>query len=145
MKSRLVTSIAFFVLASLLLAGNALAERKQDKRDFFGGPPSAEEKLVHMNEALDLSDEQAVDMLRVLQDKEEKREALRAQTEALMGPEICALMNETEEDILAILTPEQAEQFLQMREDRRARAEAKGRGGRRKGPIDCSLYETSGG
>ncbi len=145
MKTSLTTSITLVILASLLLAGNAMADRKQDRRDFFGGPPSAEEKLVHINEALGLSDQQAVDMLLVLQDKEVKRQALREQTEALMGPEICALMNETEEDILAILTPEQAEQFLQLMEDRRDRREARERGGRRHGPIDCSQYDAGDG
>ena len=136
MKTRL-SLIVSLLLVALLASGSALAQKPQGKRDLFGGPPSAEEKLFHLSEALDLSDEQAVSLLTVLQDKEAKRAALHEQAIEFIGPDACALMAETESDILAILTPEQGEQFLTMKEERRERAEERGRQRGRPGSLDC--------
>jgi len=144
MKTRISTIVAVLTVAGLLLSGNAFAEKNRVNQNLMGepgGPPSAEEKLARMSDALGLDDKQAVELLLVLQDKEEKHQALHEQTQMLMGPEICALMFETEEEILAILTPEQTAQFMQMKEERRARAESRGRKGRGMGPPDCSEYE----
>jgi Spy/CpxP family protein refolding chaperone len=57
---------------------------------------------------------------------------------AQMGPELCAVQSSTEADILAILTPEQSEEFAQLQEERQARFQNR-RGG---GPFpDCSSYD----
>ena len=42
-----------------------------------------------------------------------------------MGPEICALRETTEAEILAILTPEQAAAFQQMKQDRAGKRHAR--------------------
>ena len=144
MKSRLLSSITILAVSGLLLSSHALAHKNHGNRDVFTGPPSAEEKLARISEALDLSNEQAVQMLVVFQDKESKSRALHEETLLLMGPEICALRSETEEDILSILTPEQAELFLQQKVDRQSAAGEK-RKGKSKGHIDCSQFEDSQG
>ena len=144
MKTRLFTITSILVMASLLLTGNALAQKQHGNRDSFGGPPSAAEKLARISENLNLSDQQEIDMLVVLQDKEAQREQLREQTDALMRPEICGLMIETEKDILAILDEDQAGQFMQMKDERRNRDNDRNRHRGRMGPPDCSGYEDSG-
>lgn len=139
MKTRL-SLIVSFLLAALLASGSALAQKPQGKRDFFGGPPSAEEHLLRLSEALDLSDEQSVSLLTVLHEKEARRAALHERAIELIGADVCALRAETESDILAILTPEQGEQFLQSMEQRRVRAGERDRQRSRRGSLDCSQY-----
>ena len=144
MKNRLFTSITILVLASMLLAGTAFAQKQQGRGDLDGGPPSSAQKLDRLSAELNLSDQQELDMLQVLQKKEADRERLREQFHTLMGPEICAQMMETEEEILAILDSSQAEKFLQMKEERRIRAQERNHYRGRMGPPDCSEYEDSG-
>jgi hypothetical protein len=141
MKTRLIPFVSILLIAGLMTSYSVLAQNADGRKDFFGGPPSTGEILDRLSEALDLSDEQAVSMLVVLQEAEARRQALREETASLMGPEICAQKADTEAAILAILTAEQAEQFQQMHEERKARAEERGNKRGRRGPIDCSQYE----
>ena len=62
----------------------------------------------------------------------------------MLGPELCANRAETEEAILSILTPEQAETWMQLREERQERGENRDRGRKRRGELDCSVYEDGG-
>ena len=128
-------------MLSISAAGTAVAQSGEDSRDWRQGPPSVEEVLARMSTALDLSDQQSVDLLVVLQEHAAQRAALHEQSMALIGPEICAQRAAAEEDILAILTPEQTDQFLEMKEMRQAKAGERNRGRGPKGP-DCSQYET---
>ena len=144
MKYRLFASLTILILASMLLAGTAFAQQQQGRGDFDGGPPSSAQKLDRLSAELGLSDQQELEMLEILQKKEADRERLREQFHAQMGPEICARMMETEEEILAILDPSQAEQFLQMKEERRIKAQERNQYRNRMGPPDCSEYEDSG-
>jgi hypothetical protein len=138
MRIRLSKTISIIAIVSLMAAGTALAQNQQGVRDWQKGPPSVEEKLAHISTALDLSDEQSLEMLVILQQQEEARAAFHEQTMALIGPEICAHRLETEEAILAILTAEQAETFLQFREERQLKDEKHDRGRRsRGGELDC--------
>mgnify|MGYP001812420880 FL=1 len=137
-KSAMVLAVLF-----LLTSGAVAAQNTEGGREWKQGPPSVEDMLARMSEALELSDEQAVEMLVVLQQHAAEKAAMHEQTMALMGPEICAQRASAEEDILAILTPEQTEQFLQIREDRKARAEERN-SGRGRNRHDCSQYETDG-
>lgn len=141
MKIRLIVTASALVIASLLMSANVLAQKHQGDRDFFGGPPSAAEKLARMSEHLNLTGQQEMELLGVLQEQEAKRQALREQAAILLGPEICGLMIETEEEILDILDSQQAEQFSQMKQDRRTG----NRNRRGMGPPDCSEYENSDG
>jgi hypothetical protein len=141
MRIRLSKTISIFAIVGLMAAGTALAQNQQGVRDWHKDPPSVEEKLARISAALDLSDEQSVEMLVILQQQEEARVALHEQTMALIGPEICAHKFESEEAILAILTAAQTETFLQIRGERQLKAEKHDRGRRgRGGDLDCSGY-----
>jgi Spy/CpxP family protein refolding chaperone len=143
MKALFKKAALILAVLSLLATGTAVAQKYDGERAGKNGPPSVEDKLAHMSEALNLSDQQAVDMLQLLQQHDAERAALHDQTMALMGPEICAQKADEEDSILAILTPEQAEQFQQMKEQRKARATERDRG-RGKNRPDCSDYDSDG-
>lgn len=132
MKRKYPILFTALFLAGLLSAGTALAERPD--RNWQHGPPDAVGQLAHLDRALDLSDEQSKELLEILQASQAEREALHAQIMESLGPEICALRESTEAEILAILTPEQAELFQEMRQERNDRRHA------RHGPpaLDCT-------
>lgn len=125
----------------IMTAGTAVAQNDEGKRDWRQGPASVEDVLARMSDALNLSDQQSVDLLMVLQEHATQRAALHEESMAIIGPEICAQKTAAVEDILAILTPEQTEQFLEMKEARKAKAGERNRGRGPRGP-DCSQYET---
>ncbi len=128
-------------ILGIMTAGTAVAQNGEGTRDWRQGPPSVEDLLARMSNALDLSDQQAVELLVILQEHAEQRAALHEESMAIIGPEICAHKAAAEEDILAILTPEQTEQFLEIKEERQAKAGERNRGRGSRGP-DCSQYET---
>ncbi len=136
MNTRLTKTASILAVVSLLAAGSAFAEKQHGGRDWQKGPPSVEERLARISAALDLSDEQSLEMLAILQEQEENKAALHEQMMEMMGPEICAQKAQTEEDILGILTAEQTELYLQIREDRQGQSRKKGRGGNAE--LDCS-------
>ena len=129
MKTRLAKTVSILAVVSLLAAGSAFAEKQYGGRDWQKGPPSVEERLARISAALDLSDEQSLEMLAILQEQEEKKAALHEQMMELMGPEICAQQAETEAAILGVLNAEQTELWLQHREDRQNKSRRKNRGG----------------
>jgi len=137
MKTRLITSITILALAALMLSMPVMAERQHGNRNALQGPPSAEEQLVKMSEALNLSDDQAVQLLEVLQASRADRGAIHDRVMEQYGPEICAQKRNTEADILAILTPEQAEAFLLRKEEHGDKSKNR----RGKGELDCSQYD----
>ena len=138
MNTRLSKMVSILTIASLLTAGSVLAQNRQSDNDWQKGPPTAEEKLARISAALNLSGDQSQEMLRVLQEQGEKGAALHEQTMMIMGPEICAQRAENEEAILAILDADQTEQFLQMKEQRRAdAANTRNRNAKRMGELDC--------
>jgi Spy/CpxP family protein refolding chaperone len=137
MNTRLSKTISVLAVASLLTAGSVVAQNHKDDNDWQKRPPSTEEKLARISTALGLSDEQSVQMLVVLQQQTENRAALHEQKMELLGPEICAQRAETEDAILAILTAEQTELFLQIKEDRQNHPDRKGHAGKRPGELDC--------
>ena len=125
--------VATLFLAIMLTAGMALAQTERLDRQWHHGPPGAAQKLAHLDRALDLSDEQASQLLDVLQAAEAEREALHAQAMDAYRPEICALRQTTEAEIRAILTPEQVARLEQLHQERAGR-----RDGRRGPPeLDC--------
>ena len=125
--------IATLASAVVLTAGVALAQSERFDRQWHQGPPGASQKLAHLDRALDLSDEQARQLLDVLQAAEAEREALHAQAMDAFQPEICALRQTTEAEIRAILTTEQIATLEQLQQERAGRHE------RRRGPpeLDC--------
>lgn len=136
MNTRLTKTASILAVVSLLAAGSAFAEKQHGGREWQKGPPSVEERLARISAALDLSYDQSQDMLAILQEQEENKAALHEQIMEMMGPEICAQKAQTEEAILGILTAEQTELYLQIREERQGKPQRKGRGGNAE--LDCS-------
>jgi hypothetical protein len=141
MKTYLKNFAVSLIALGIMASGTAVAQNEDGGRDWRQGPPSVEDVLARLSEALDLSDQQSVDLLVVLQGHAAERADLHEQSMALIGPEICAQKASAEEDILAILTPDQVEQFLALKELRKAKATGRKRGKGPRGP-DCSQYET---
>lgn len=141
MKTFLKTTASVMVLASFLAVGNANAQPPKADRDWHKGPPSVEEKLARISNALDLSDEQSAEMLAILQGQEGDRKALHEHTMAIMGAEICAQRAQAEEEILSILDADQAELFRQMKADRKVRGGDRNRSRRSGGDLDCAEFE----
>ena len=139
MKTYLKTFAIGLAVFGFLTTGVAVAQSGDGGRDWHQGPPSVEDILARMSNALDLSDQQAVDLLVVLQQHANERAALQE----LIGPEICAQRASAEQDILEILTPGQAEQFQTMKEARKAQAGERNRG-RAPARPDCEQYGTDG-
>ena len=141
MKTRLATAITVLAMASLLSAGSAFADNQQRDRDWQKGPPSVEQKLARISDALDLSDEQSAQMLRILQQQEQAKRARHDEIMALMGPEICAQRAEAEDAILSILDEEQTALYLEIRQQRQERGDKHRRQGRAGDPLDCNAFE----
>jgi Spy/CpxP family protein refolding chaperone len=108
-------------MAALLTAGSALAGPPDRDDSWRMGPPSAEQRLARLSQELGLDREQARQMLELLQAAEAEHEAIRARFFDEAGPEICAIRHNTEAEIMALLTPEQAAQYQMLREDHLAR------------------------
>jgi hypothetical protein len=149
MKTFLKPIVSVLAVTSLLVAGSTFAqyqkaEKNWSEKEWHKGPPSVEQQLARLSDALDLSDEQSAEMLAILQEQEKTRQALQDRTMELMGAEICAHKAQSEEEILSILDAEQTELFLQMREERQFRANDKTRSRKGRDPLDCSGYEGGG-
>ncbi len=129
--------LAAFVLAALLPAVAALAQAERSDRFWHHGPPGAERQLAHLDRALNLTDEQSLQLLEVLQVAEAERAALHDRIMESLRPDLCALKQSTEAEILAILTPEQAETFQQLHQERAGRHEDRHAGRHGEPALDC--------
>lgn len=129
--------LAALMLAGLLSAMAALAQAERSDRYWHHGPPGAESQLAHLDRSLELTDEQSLQLLEVLQVAEAERAALHERVMDSLKPEICALKQNTEAEILAILTPEQAETFEQMHQERAGRHEGRQAGRHGRPALDC--------
>jgi Spy/CpxP family protein refolding chaperone len=142
MNNRFFIYPTIVALTTLMFAASAMAEPPRGKGqggEWHHGPPGAEQQLARLDQALELSDEQSAELLAVLQAADAEREALHERVMAQFRPEICALMLETDADVIAVLTPEQAEAFQQMKEERRQRKDG-GWGGHMAG-FGCYAVE----
>lgn len=130
MTLRPMTISLVLAVAGMLAASPALAGPHPDPQGWHVPPAGPEQQLARLSERLQLTDGQSLQLLEVLQAARDERQILHARVMEQLQPEICAQMRNTEEDILAILTPEQAEQFQELKEDRQARlGERRGRDG----------------
>lgn len=111
------------VLGAVLVSGAVLAAPPGNgpgQRDGARhGPPGAEQQLAHLDSALDLSDEQSAQVLELLQAAEAERRALQEEIMEQFRPQLCALRNDTDAGILALLTQEQAGNYEALKENRR--------------------------
>jgi len=139
MKLKSIASTSL-ITCSLLLASGAYAwnpDRRGEAPERHG-PPTAEAQLARLADQLRLNDEQSAQMLQVLQDAQADRQQIHDRMMEQMGPELCAAQQNTEKNILAILTPEQAELFAQLQEERQTRLQNRRGGGPT--PPDCTSY-----
>lgn len=101
-------------------------------------PEAMERRITHMTERLSLDARQVTQLREILTASRAQAETLRTST-ATTGPArreaFHALMEQTRTRIDAILNDTQRAQFTQMREQRRARFEARHGHGRRGGPA----------
>jgi len=139
---KIMSNRSLVALAAALLLVAATAAARQDgpprgDRGGHRGPPDAEMLVARMTEALDLSDEQSAQLLVVMQEVDQERNALHERMMELMKPEVCDLQLRTDSEISSILTPEQLALFEEKKE---ARGE-KGWGRRGMGKLDCSEFE----
>ena len=139
---KIMSNRSLVALAAALLLVAATAAARQDgpprgDRGGHRGPPDAEMLVARMTEALDLSDEQSAQLLVVMQEVDQERDALQEQVMAQMKPEFCELQLRTDAEISTILTPEQ----LALYEEKKAARAEKGRGRQGLGKLDCSEYE----
>lgn len=125
MKRNKLALFAALTLAALFTAGAALAQAQRIDRQWHHGPPGAVQQLVHLEQALDLTDDQSLQLLEVLQTAEVEREALHTRAMESFEPEVCALRERTQAEILAILTPEQAATLEQLKQERAGRRESR--------------------
>lgn len=144
MNTRITIPVTILAISCLLAAGSTFAQSEdgKGKRNGRGGPPSVEERLARISERLDLSDEQAVEMLQLMQIQNRERKAFRDANMEEMAPEICAMQDDHEAAILEILDDEQEVEFIEMKDKFKNRAKGR-RGGRGDGPgrIDCSTVD----
>jgi hypothetical protein len=84
------------------------------------GPPEMGVRMFmdRMEARLDLTPEQRVEIDRILEEGHAKAESYRE----LMAPRVRALMDQTHERLIAVLTPEQREIFEEMRRTHHRRA-----------------------
>jgi Spy/CpxP family protein refolding chaperone len=142
MKHIASKSTLVLVTATLLIAGSAFAQQERGGRDVRGGshgPHDAETRVAHMSRQLDLSDEQSVQLLLVMQAAEEEREALHESIMEQIEPELCELQVSTEAEIRSILTEDQQAEMDAMKQERGENRGA--RPSRGMGNLDCSTYE----
>jgi Spy/CpxP family protein refolding chaperone len=143
MNNRFFIYPTILALTTLMFAASAMAEPPRGKGtggEWRHGPPGAEQQLARLDRALELNDEQSAELLVVLQAADAERRALHERVMAQYRPEVCALMLETDADIIAVLTPEQAEAFLLMKEERRHQRKDGG-WGRHMADFDCYAAE----
>ena len=138
MNTRLSKMISILAIVSLLSAGSVLAQnQKGGMEDWQKGPTSVEERLARISAALNLDSQQSLEMHVLMQEQVENRATIHEQAMAMLGPEICAQRAEHEAAMLDILDSDQTELFMQIKQERQANANRKGRGGKRMGELNC--------
>ena len=140
MKNRIPKFPVLLATAALLTAGSALAGPPDHDGSWRMGPPGPEQRLARLAQGLDLSPEQSRQMLEVLQAAEADHQAVRTRFFEEAGPELCAIRQNTEADILALLTPEQALQFQARQQEERPGQRAQNRQGAG-AALDCPAYD----
>jgi Spy/CpxP family protein refolding chaperone len=128
MKIRTAKLPVSLATAALLVSAAAYAGPPDHDGSWRMGPPNAEQRLARMSQELDLDPVQSQQMLQLLQEADADHEAVRARFFEEAGPELCAIRQNTEAEILALLTPEQAEQFQLLKEENALQRKLKQRG-----------------
>ena len=127
------------------LLGLASIAAQADRGDRGPRGHSPEQKVERLTEELNLSEDQAASLLEIFTATDLEREAMRAEHEALIRQDMCALFTSTNAQVEAVLSADQyaqLEEMMQRRDDHRAEhAEWRGKG--RKGPPSLEDCETT--
>ena len=81
------------------------------------GPTSRQDRFEQMSERLKFNDEQKTQVQQILGDTREQLQALRKESE----PKVKEIRQRADERLQKVLTPEQWQQFQQMRDEMRSR------------------------
>ena len=132
-------ALALGAALCVLAMTGSLARADMDRPPGDWNPPSVEERAARLADELDLDESQAARLVSILAAADEERQAMRERHEALIRADLCALKASTSEEIIAILTTDQAEAFEEIGENMAARRERwAGRPGRDHPPrVDC--------
>ena len=122
-SSRWQVRAAAVLIFLLGFAAGALALNAYRAWSRGGGPAvSREERFEHMFERLKLGDDQKTQVQKILGETREQLQSLRKESE----PRVREIRRQADEQLQKVLTPEQWQQFQQMRDEMRG----KGRRGR---------------
>ncbi len=127
------------LLFCLLIAANAAAQAGPYGGGGHWEPPTAEDRVEHLSQDLDLNEEQAAKLLDVFTASDAERDALRKEHEELMRQDMCAFHDKMTGQIKSVLTAEQSAKFDELMARREAHREGHhGRHGKdRWSPGDC--------
>ena len=114
-----------WVLALLISLLPASLLQAQNNQAWQQGPPDAETRIARLTPALDLSDEQSVELLAFFQSMDLERRALREQMIQEMAPQICAHRADTEAELARILSREQLALMEELKANRQQRGQGK--------------------
>lgn len=124
-----LAAVAIFLLGA---AAGALAPRAYFAwaRSEGRHEQSREDRFEQMLDRLQVNDEQKAQVRQILGDTRAELEALRRETE----PRRRDIQRQADERLQRVLTPEQWQQFQQLKDEMRGRGRRGGRGGRGGGP-----------
>jgi len=145
-------TVIWSFLFCLLLATSASAQPGPRDGDRDWGPPSPEDRVELLKEALNLDDKQSARMLEILTTSDAQKSALRKKYQEQVHQEVCALKKNTTGQIKSVLTSEQSAEFdklmllkahMQEQRKRHHSHHRRGKGGKPKDgerhwpPMDC--------
>ena len=145
-------TVIWSFLFCLLLATNASAQPGPRDGDRGWGPPSPEDRVELLKEALNLDDKQSAKLLEILSSADAQKSALRKKHMEQIHQDMCALKKSTTGQVKSVLTPEQSAEFdklmllkAHMQEQRKRHHfhHQRGKDGQAKGgqpnwpPMDC--------
>lgn len=124
-KSRWQLRAAAVLIFVLGFAAGALSLNAYRAWSGRGAQASREGRFEQMAERLKLKDEQKTEVQKILGDTREQLQALRKESE----PRVNEIRRQADERLQKVLTPEQWQQFQQMRDETRSGRERRGREG----------------
>ncbi len=122
-RNRWQVRAATVLIFLLGFAAGALALNAYRGWSRGGAQVSRQDRFDQMSERLKLRDEQKSQVQKILGDTREQLQALRKESE----PRVIEIRRQADEHLQKVLTPEQWQQFQQMREEMRGK-ERRGRG-----------------
>jgi Spy/CpxP family protein refolding chaperone len=119
-------AVMIFVLG---FAAGALALNAYRAWSRGSGQVSRQDRFEQMSERLKFNDEQKTQVQQILGDTRDQLQALRKESE----PKVNEIRQQADERLQKVLTPEQWQQFQQMRDEMRGRR--RGKDSSRNGPL----------